>query len=586
MAQLEIREAAGEYADGAEHELFELITSVEDRSVGSLELRALIHDWPTRYHLTHRRGELLRPLTFAPGARVLEIGAGAGAITRWLGEQDLEVVAVEGSLARAEIAAERCADLDNVRVIGGRASDLADEPPFDAVLLIGVVEYGGVGGFPEPHELLATAVGLVAPGGVLVMAIENQLGVEYLAGAPEDHRMEPYSGTEGYRRSGPRTWSRKVLRQMLADAGVAEQSWLFPFPDYKIPVSVLSERAYDVLPELGEGPGAVTAMARSVVSPHHHLGWRYPYDIQMSHEVFVEAGMGPDTANSFLIVAGREPGAVDGVVDPDALAWLLCDERLPTWIAPRVVLAPPAPTRKNAKAPKAPVVRSLLGSIDRQSGWLGQEVPAEAAYLTGTDLGRLATTAAVALDEDGLDVVLRSWRDTVDLERIADVGVVPSSSDASGASDVANPFAGADGEALLPADCLDIDLGNFVRRPDGTVERIDREWRASGPVSRELVMVRALWNFARALAARGIVYAGSPDAVVDDVAFDLLRRAGVPVVPAVFHRWRKAERELQMAAIGSPSYQAATWLDGGLSVSRLAAAGLIPRSRAIPLGLP
>ncbi len=581
MARLEIHEPAGRYADGAEQELYDLITSVDDRSVGSLALRGLVHDWPTHYHLSHRRGELLRPLQLAPGSRVLEIGAGAGAMTRWLGERGLEVVAVEGARARAEIAAARCADLDDVRVLCGSATDVVDEPPFDAVLLIGVVEYGGVGGFPEPEELLATAAGLVSPDGVLVMAIENQLGLEYLAGAPEDHRLSAWSGVEGYRRPGPRTWSRKVLRRMLADAGVAEQRWLFPFPDYKLPVAVLAEGGFDALAELGEGPGAVTTVARAMASPHHNGAWRYPYDLQLAHEAMVEAGLGPDVANSFLVVAGRTPDAVDEVADPDALAWILGDERRPGWIAPRAVVATPSGT----------VVRSLTGPIDRSDGWLAQSVDEESPYLTGTDLSRLAAAACFVHDGGGLDAVLRDWVAAVDRHITPSgapaTGDVPTEEVAArGGPDVEHPFAARPGETALEPDCLDIDLGNFIRRPEGSIERIDREWRTSGPVSRDLVMVRALWNFARGLTGRCITFPGAPDAAVDDIAVDLARRAGLRVVPNTLHRWREAERELQVVAIGARPDQSAGWLDGGLTVLRLAAEGQMPRTRAAELGLP
>lgn len=564
MARLEINEPAGRYADGAENELLELIRTASDRSVRSSELRGLIHDWPTHYHLSHRRGELLRPLTFGPGARVLEIGAGAGAVTRWLGEQGHDVVAVEGALARAEIAAERCADLDNVRVLCGSASDVADEDPFDAVLLIGVVEYAGVGGFPSADDLLATCAQLVAPGGVLVVAIENQLGLQYVAGAPEDHRLQPWSGIEGYRRPGPRTWSRRTLRTMIGATGLTSQRWLYPFPDYKLPVSVLAEQAFDDLPLVGGGPGLVTGLGRGMQSNHHH-GWRHPFDLKLAHEVVVEAGLGPDLANSFLVVAGRADAHVEPIVDPRVQAWLLGDERLPRWQAPRVIESDGDQL----------VVRSLVGPVDRRDAWLGQVIDEREPFLSGIDLARQAGDACLVHDGPALDAVLAAW------VRALDECLVPA--DVTTAD---HPFAGEPGQPLLSADCLDIDLGNFVEQPDGTVHRIDREWRASGPVNRELVMVRALWNFARGLVGRCITFPGAPDLAVDDVALELARRAGLSTVPHTLHRWRQAERALQEAAIGSRQDQSAVWLDGGLTVLRIGDEGLMPRTRAAELNLP
>ena len=59
----------------------------------------------------------MRPLELHSGDKVLELGCGCGAITRFLGEIGANVVAVEGSLARARVAAERCRELTNVRVV-------------------------------------------------------------------------------------------------------------------------------------------------------------------------------------------------------------------------------------------------------------------------------------------------------------------------------------------------------------------------------------------------------------------------------------------------------------------------------------
>ena len=55
---------------------------------------------------------------------LLELGAGCGAVTRWLGEHFENVDTVEGSLARAQVARERCRDLDGVRVAAANFFDL------------------------------------------------------------------------------------------------------------------------------------------------------------------------------------------------------------------------------------------------------------------------------------------------------------------------------------------------------------------------------------------------------------------------------------------------------------------------------
>ena len=44
-----------DYLDGAEDELLKIMTEASDRSSGSDELAARIHDWPTKYHLSPQR---------------------------------------------------------------------------------------------------------------------------------------------------------------------------------------------------------------------------------------------------------------------------------------------------------------------------------------------------------------------------------------------------------------------------------------------------------------------------------------------------------------------------------------------------
>ena len=55
---------------------------------------------------------------------MLDVGAGTGAIARYLGEAGCSVVALEGNMARAKVAAERCRDLPDVEVVCGTIDDL------------------------------------------------------------------------------------------------------------------------------------------------------------------------------------------------------------------------------------------------------------------------------------------------------------------------------------------------------------------------------------------------------------------------------------------------------------------------------
>ena len=77
------------YSDGHEVEqrIFAVIADAQDVTVLSAELNRQCTDWPSLYHLSGTRANILRPFQdILKGADVLEVGAGCGAITRYLGE--------------------------------------------------------------------------------------------------------------------------------------------------------------------------------------------------------------------------------------------------------------------------------------------------------------------------------------------------------------------------------------------------------------------------------------------------------------------------------------------------------------------
>ena len=90
--------------------------------------------------------------------------------------------------------------------------------------------------------MLAQARRLLAHNGVLLLAIENQLGLKYVSGYYEDHYGKPLVGIEDYLADrGVRTFGRGELSELLHAAGLAAMHWYYPFPDYKLPTSIYSD---------------------------------------------------------------------------------------------------------------------------------------------------------------------------------------------------------------------------------------------------------------------------------------------------------------------------------------------------------
>lgn len=317
------------YSDGAEVEraLLESVRACADRSVLSAELRARIHDWPTRYHLGARRANLLRPIeAILPEARVLEIGAGCGAISRFLGESGARLTALEGSLARARVAAERCRGLDNVAVLVDGFDRLPVAPEFDLVCLIGVLEYARLF-FPaesgDPIDaMLRHARRFLRPGGRLLLALENQLGLKYFAGFREDHLDQVMLGVEDrYRADGAVTFGKAELARRLRAAGYADQEWLYPFPDYKLPVSVFNEAAL-----ASDSVLDCSAMVAGTVVADGQKPEAYRFSLELAWATVCRNGLAGHLANSFLVLAAESGSPVLGA---DILAHHYAAERRP-----------------------------------------------------------------------------------------------------------------------------------------------------------------------------------------------------------------------------------------------------------------
>ena len=294
------------YSDGDEPEnyILDLLTHATDVTIGSEELAVGMKDWPSLYHLSPKRADLLRPLEpILHGKSILEIGSGCGAITRYLGELGCQVTALEGSLRRATITRRRCRDLDKVSVVNDNFQDFEWTEKFDVVTLIGVLEYSNL--FiqaDQPAEAMLEKIrGFLKPGGKLVIAIENKLGLKYLAGAPEDHVDQPFFGIENkYNSSTATTFGRTELIELLKRAGLPTQDFFYPFPDYKLPRVILTEKG------MRNETFFVEELLREKLEYFQSRPYATHFSTSLAVEVFFKNKVLSDFSNSFLIVASTE----------------------------------------------------------------------------------------------------------------------------------------------------------------------------------------------------------------------------------------------------------------------------------------
>jgi len=322
------------YSDGDETEqrIATVIRDASDITVLSAELRLHCTDWPSLYHLSGTRANILRPLQESLSGNILEIGAGCGAITRYLGECGANVLALEGSPRRAAIARSRSRDLTNVTVLAEKFDQFECDQQFDVITLIGVLEYANLftPGDKPALSMLERVRSFLKPDGRLIIAIENQLGLKYLAGAPEDHIGLPMYGIEGrYQKNQPQTFGRQVLQTLLNKSGFSHSVFMAPFPDYKLPASIVTETGF-LDPKFDAAAFAWQSVRRDpqlppIMSFSQELVW----------PLVTSNGLAIDLANSFLIVASGNPVSE---LNRDALAYHYSTDRLPQYCKETIFL--------------------------------------------------------------------------------------------------------------------------------------------------------------------------------------------------------------------------------------------------------
>lgn len=433
------------YRDGAEERILELVRNAEDVSSDSTDILEMADGWVEEYHTHPARANVLRAFDIPADARVLEIGAGCGPITRYLGETAAVVDSVEPVLPRARVARERTRDLPNVQVFAGNFEDVPEEPAYDVVVIVGVLEYVAAGAADDAPYLafLGEARRRLRPGGSLLLAIENKLGVKYLTGTGEDHSGRIFDSVEDYPRGAPaRTFSATALCNLVERAGFSP-SLLGAFPDYK------NTRVVFDPDRLGEA--APTLLEDLPIFPSRYAGTR---SLALADEgrvwaQLVRDGLARHFPNSFVVVGSTEqPSAL---WPEDRGARYFSHNRRREYAATTTV-------RINAdgvgfERAYSPDPGALIA--DGMTSW---------AYVRGSSF----KDAFIAADDEGRRALLTRWQALVDAR--STTGRVP----------------------------LDAIPGNILIDEAGELRLIDNEFHGDDSV--EFVIGRGLYWFAQSLA--------------------------------------------------------------------------------------
>lgn len=285
------------YSDGAvEDELLEIAENRDpadfDRVVSERK------SWAVMYHFSTLRQNILSWYPIRKTDRVLEVGSGCGAVTSMLAKKASSVTCVELSRKRSLVNAWRNREYDNIEIRLGNFEDVEKVLPrdYDIITLIGVFEYAaGYVSDPDPYPAFLRKVAAhLAPGGRILLAIENRLGLKYFAGCTEDHTGRLFDGIEGYPDAKRvRTFARTELETVMDQAGLQKRRFYYPYPDYKFPTAIYSD---DYLPGIGELRSSRENFDRMRL---------VLFDESRAWDGIIRAGLFPVFSNSFFVEAGR-----------------------------------------------------------------------------------------------------------------------------------------------------------------------------------------------------------------------------------------------------------------------------------------
>lgn len=281
------------YSDGdIEDELLNIVQNNDDY----MEILKNDNRWPILYHLSPIRENLLEWYDYDKNGSVLEIGAGCGAVTGVFCRKTSRVVGIELSKRRSMINATRNAKYGNLEIIVGNFEDIQIKEKFDYVSLIGVLEYSSLYiNCESPFEdMVKRAKGFLKDDGKLIIAIENKMGLKYLAGATEDHTGVPFDGVNNYENIDyVKTLSKPEIIDLLRNAGYKKIEFYYPMPDYKMPNVIYSDNR---LPNVGELRNIINVFDRE----------RYQtFNEEIVFDQLIKDGLFDYFANSFLIFASK-----------------------------------------------------------------------------------------------------------------------------------------------------------------------------------------------------------------------------------------------------------------------------------------
>ena len=487
------------YSDGdaEEEELLQIAKEYPEE-----ELNRVISEkksWPVLYHFSHIRENIIGALPFTGEEDVLEVGAGCGAVTGELARKAAHVTCVDLSLRRSRINAYRHRDLDNITLMVGNFQDIERgmTKKFDVITLIGVLEYAKsyIGGEDPYTEFLSICKAHLKEGGRVIIAIENRLGLKYWAGAREDHTGQLFEGLENYdEKTGVRTFERAGLEKLFQKASFSDARFYYPYPDYKLPLSIWSD---SYLPGKGELNTNTWNFDRSRLML---------FDESRAFDSLVEDQLFPVFSNSYLVILENNGGRKTAGEKLERVEYArFSNDREPHFAIRTEICRGKNGKRIVRKCPDSPAAEAHIAGMEKSFKELvkvfeGTPLKVNRAKLDGKNLVLEYLKDTRSLEDICIDEWQSGNREAV-FEKLAAVTDVINAA-AGEPFEVTKAFTELFGISSYPFEdrtlsFTDVDMvpSNILVDSAGTMTLTDYEWTADFPVPVRFLCYRVMHYF-------------------------------------------------------------------------------------------
>ena len=425
--------------------------------------------WPVFYHLSPQRENIVSWLPMDKSTKVLEVGSGMGAVTGVLAEKAGSVTCVDLSKKRSTINAIRNRERDNVTIHVGNFTDIEPDLPcdYDYVLLIGVFEYGQsyIPTKTPFEDFLKINLKHVKPGGNLVIAIENKMGMKYWAGCQEDHLAKFFVSVEDYPEGGGvRTFTRKGLERLLKTCGVSDYHFYYPYPDYKFADVIYSDKR---LPRLGE----LSRNLRNFDGDRLLL-----FDEKNAFDMVIREGIFPMYSNSYLLMTGPAPETIYSKFSND---------RADIYAIRTDITQDEAGTKRVLKYPDSPAAAEHVENIARFGRLLQERYEEGGLYVNRCEIIR---------QPDGLPCACLEYLEGITLEELLDNCL--EEGDQAGFNALFEEYLQKIRvHQEMPVSDYDLVFGNILIDEEGRWNLIDYEWTFEERVDMEALSYRSLYCY-------------------------------------------------------------------------------------------